>query len=100
MASLMNYARTLWDVQQTVSNKLGMDLRRASFEIRCAVLAVDASIALLIKVLTDTGVVSDANLNTAVQAVRAMNIEPLPTQPPVVPEDGSVIPPPPPITGV
>lgn len=99
MATLFAYARTLWDVQQTVSNKLGYDLRRGSFEIRATILAVDATLALLIKVLTDTEVITDAALNAAVQVVRALDIQPLPTSPPPVPEDGTVIPPPSPIAG-
>jgi len=100
MATLMTYVRTMWDVQQTVSNKLGYDLRRGSLEMRAAVLSIDATLALLIKVLVDTGVVQDAVLNGAVQQVRNMAINPLPPLPPDIPEDGSPLPPPPPITGV
>lgn len=84
MATLKNYGRTLWDIQQTVCNKIGMDLRQASFETRCLVICIDAPLALLIKVLVDKGVFSDAELNGAVQAIRNMTFAPLSTVPPPV----------------
>jgi hypothetical protein len=89
VATLKNYARTLWDVQQTVCNRIGMDLRQASFETRCVVICIDASLALLIKALVDKGVFSDLELNAAVQAVRSTTFNPLSTTAPVITSDGS-----------
>jgi hypothetical protein len=88
VATLKNYARTLWDIQQTVCNKIGMDLRQASFDTRCLVVCVDASIALLIKALVDKGVFTDIELNGAVQAVRNMSFAPLSPVPPIVLSSG------------
>lgn len=70
MASLKTYGRTLWDLQQTVCNKVGFDLRRSSTETRGIMIAVDATFALLIKALVDKGVFTDLELNAAVQGVR------------------------------
>jgi len=89
VATLKNYMRTLWDMQQTVCNALGMDLRRASFENRCMVIAIDAPIALLIKILTDKGLVTDAELNGYVQAARNQPFTRMPVDTPMLSADGS-----------
>lgn len=89
MATLKNYARTLWDIQQTVCNRIGMDLRQASFETRCVVICIDASLSLLIKALVDKGVFTDLELNAAVQNVRNTAFSPLSPVPPVITSDSS-----------
>ena len=70
MASLKTYGRTLWDLQQTVGNRIGFDVRLSSIEFRALLIMVDASLSLLIKALVDKGVFSDVELNAAVQGVR------------------------------
>jgi hypothetical protein len=99
VATLKNYCRTLWDMQQTVSRKLGMDLRTAPYTLRVTVLAMDAALAVVIKALTDKGVITDAELNASVQALRNLPLEKLEFNPPDLGEDAGEIPPPGPITG-
>jgi hypothetical protein len=70
VATLKTYGRTLWDLQQTVGNRIGFDLRTAPLEFRALIIMVDASLALLIKALVDKGVFNDLELNAAVQGVR------------------------------
>jgi hypothetical protein len=70
MASLKTYGRTLWDLQQTVGNRIGFDVRQSSMEFRAILIMVDASLSLLIKALVDKGVFTDLELNAAVQGVR------------------------------
>lgn len=84
MATLKNYGRTIYDMQQTVCNKIGFDLRRGPLEIRALVIAVDAPIALLIALLVSKGVFTDAELNGAIQQARALVFAPLERQPPVM----------------
>lgn len=88
MATVKNYMRTLWDTQQTVCNALGMDLRRASFDIRCLVIAMDAPIALLIKIMVDKGLFTDVELNGYVQAARNQPFLRMPVEDPVIPDAG------------
>lgn len=77
MASLKTYGRTLWDLQQTICNRVGFDLRRSSTETRGLIISMDATFALLIKALVDKGVFTDAELNAAVQSVRNTTFNPL-----------------------
>ncbi len=88
MASLKNYMRTLWDMQQTVCNALGMDLRRASFETRCLVISIDAPAALLIKILVDKKLLTDVELNAYVQAARSFPFTKLSSDQPTIDADG------------
>jgi hypothetical protein len=89
MASIATYTRSLWDAQRTIAMKIGMDLRRAPFEVRATVVIVDLTLAVLIKALTDGGVLTDANLSTRMNAVRDATYPTLPYSPPSVPEDGA-----------
>lgn len=70
MATVKQYVTALWEAQQVISRKLGFDLRRASVEMRCVVLAVDVTLGVVIKVLTDGGVITDQALQTRMNAVR------------------------------
>jgi hypothetical protein len=88
MAALKVYGRTLWDLQQTVCNRIGFDLRRAPKEQQAVVIAVDAALSLVIKALVDKGLVTDLELNAAVQAVRNTSFKPL-TDPPIFGPDDS-----------
>jgi hypothetical protein len=87
VATLKTYARTLWDVQQTVGRALGFDLRRSSLEVRALVISVDAALSLILKILVDKGLLSDIELNAAVQQVRNMSFTPLERQPPPLDPD-------------
>lgn len=77
MATLKQYGRTLWDLQQTVGKRVGFDVRFSSLEFRAVLIMVDATFALLIKALVDKGVFTDVELNGAVQNVRNTTFAPL-----------------------
>lgn len=77
MATLKQYGRTLWDLQQTVGVRIGFDIRRSSLEFRAVLIMVDASLSLIIKALVDKGVFTDVELNGAVQSVRNTVFSPL-----------------------
>jgi hypothetical protein len=81
MTTLKAYGRTLWDLQQTVCNRMGFDLRRTSVEVRAVVICIDATFALLINALVTKGVFTDLELNAAVQAVRNTPFSTLGPQP-------------------
>jgi hypothetical protein len=87
VATLKQYGRTLWDLQQTVCNRIGFDIRRAPSDQRAVLIAVDASFALILKALVDKGVFTDTELNAAVQAVRNTTFKPLETPPVNGPDD-------------
>lgn len=70
MATVKQYVMSLWEAQRVISRKLGFDIRRAPLETRCIVLAVDVTLGVVIKVLTDGGVITDAALQTRMNAVR------------------------------
>lgn len=77
MATLKQYGRTLWDLQQTVCNRIGFDLRRADTQTRAVVISIDAAFALVLQLLVTKGVFTDVELNNAVQAVRNTSFSPL-----------------------
>lgn len=87
MATLKQYGRTLWDLQQTVCNRIGFDIRRAPSDQRAIIIAVDASLSLILKALVDKGVFTDLELNAAVQSVRNTVFQPLGAPPVMGPDD-------------
>lgn len=94
MASVKQYALSLWDVQATVAQKLGTDIRSASIQLRAALLAVDVTVAFVLKLLVDNrGVVTDAQLGAAADQIKNASFPPLSTD--VTPTgDDSTLPPP------
>lgn len=91
MATLKQYTLKLWQVHRTVASRLGFDLASGSLEQRAAALGADAAVALLIKCLTDNGVITDAQLQTTLNAALAAVYPPLP--PVVTPtSDNPVVP--------
>lgn len=69
MATIKQYARNLWQVQRSVAQKLGVNIAWSQPDLRVVALSSDVCLATLIKVLTDKGVVTDPELQTAFNAV-------------------------------
>lgn len=93
MASVKQYTLQLWDIQATTAAKLGSDIRSASMQLRAALLAVDVTIAVVLKLLVDNGTITDAQLVSAANAAKNLTFPTLPLEV-TMPEDGSPIPPP------
>jgi hypothetical protein len=68
VASIKAYVVNLWDTQTKVAKTLGADLSMGPLRLRAAVLAVDVTIAVVIKTLTDNGVITDTQLQTTLTA--------------------------------
>lgn len=82
MATVKAYAKNLWAVEVTVCRKLGIELPLASQSTRVLALCNTVLFAGLFKVLTDNGVVTDAQLNNIFNAIAAADF---PSQPVSVP---------------
>lgn len=94
MATVKQYALQLWDIQSTVAAKLGCDIRYADLSLRAGLMAVDVTIAVILKLLVDNqGVITDGQLNTAGQNIKNATFPQLPVDVPL-PGDGSSAPPP------
>lgn len=70
MATVKQYSLNLWKVQRTVMKKLGLDIAWAGPAEKVPAMASAVMLATLVKILTDKGVVTDAELNTAYTTVR------------------------------
>lgn len=92
MATLKQYTLKVWQVHKTVASRLGFDVSSGSLEQRAAALGADAAVAMLIKCLTDNGVLTDAQLNATLTTALATAYPPLPpvvtptSDQPVVPD--------------
>lgn len=82
MAAFRTYARTLWNTQVSVCSQLGIDLTTASQVVRIQMICTDIMMAGLIKVLTDAGVITDAQLKVVFDAITAATF---PSQPMSIP---------------
>lgn len=80
MATLKQYALKLWQVQRTVSARLGADIAVGSLDQRASMLSTDVTLAMLIKCLTDNGVITDTQLNATLAAAQTLTYPPLPPQ--------------------
>ena len=65
MASIGQYLQRLRVMHRLTAAKLGMDLQRTSKENRVLAASAGAVIATIVKALTDKGVITDADLETA-----------------------------------
>lgn len=81
MATTKQYTLRLWGIRKTVARKLGTDICTADIATRAEALASDVVTATILKLLVDNGALTDAQLNTAADAVIGMNF---PQLPPVV----------------
>jgi len=71
MATLKTYAKQLWSVQRSVCEKLGVQIAWAPLDQRAAMLSSDVTTAMIIKLLTDKGVITDAELLALANQVKA-----------------------------
>lgn len=89
--TVKQYAIRLWDIRKSVSQKLGTDVTTADITSRASALASDVVTATILKLLVDAGVFTDAQLNTAANAIANASF---PQLQPVVPSsmDGTPVP--------
>lgn len=104
MATLVQYLKILRDTTHDVAMRFGVDLAYEDKALRAATMGVLATQAILIKRLVDNGVITDAELLAAVNAVRnsdwtpdKLRIRPEPWETAPVTGVGAVTPP---VTGV
>lgn len=95
MTSIVQYVKIMRDAQWDIANKLGSDLSGADKQTRVLLLSNLAIQAVLIKALVDSGVISNAALLAALNAVRTDAYSP--GQEPTFPVPWEVSPP---VTGV
>ena len=89
MATLKQYARQLWITQRSVCEKLGVKIAWSSLEQRVLVISSDVNLAMLVKILTDKGVITDAELQAVATQVRNADFPPLVHFPP--PDDDEFV---------
>lgn len=71
MATVRQYWNALRATRNTLALRLGIDLTASSKELRATSGSDLAAVAIVIKALTDKGVISDAELQAAQQAALA-----------------------------
>lgn len=91
MATVKQYALQLWGAHKVVSAKLGLNVEWGSADVRTSVIATDVMLGTVLKVLVDKGLVTNADLTAAFNAVAGAAFPSLPS---VVPNssDGQPIP--------
>jgi hypothetical protein len=67
--TVKQYALRLWGVRKSVTQKLGTDITTADITTRAEMLASDVVTAVVLKLLVDAGVFTDAQINAAANAV-------------------------------
>jgi hypothetical protein len=90
MATLKTYVRNLWAAEKTIYGKLSggvQDLRTMPYWSRLIVLTLNVVLSVLIKALTDKGVLTDAELNAALTTAGAATYPVQPESVPVADED-------------
>lgn len=90
MATVKQYTIGLWRAHRTVSRKLGLAADWGSLDQRAGVVSTDVMLAGLIKLLTDAGVITDAQLNAMYTAIAAADYPKLPSMVPNT-EDGEPV---------
>ena len=87
MATLKTYVQNLWATEKTIYGKLGGDagdLRIVPFSMRLVVLTMDVVLAVIVKVMVDKGLLTDAELKTAFDTAAGLDY---PEQPEQAPRD-------------
>lgn len=82
MATVKQYMGQMRAAERAVGRKMGVDLAHAGKELRVAMLAVTAMIAVLMRALFVAGVITDAQLQAALDAAAADVYDPEPLEPP------------------
>lgn len=85
MATVKQYSLNLWKVQKVVMKKLGLDVTWGGPADKISAMGSDVMLAVLIKMLVDKGIVTDAELNAAYTAVASATFPPViwPAPPPM-----------------
>jgi uncharacterized protein (UPF0333 family) len=79
MATVKAYVANMLDVEQKVAFKFDSDISQLSKEFRVLNLAILVVIAVVVKTLTDNGVITDAQLNAVLTAARDDSYPPEPS---------------------
>ena len=82
MATVRQYMGQMRAAERTIGRKMGVDLASTSKELRVAMLAVTAMIAVLMRALFVAGVITDAQLQAALDAAAADLYDDEPLEPP------------------
>lgn len=70
MTSISTYVQAIWDRQRAIGRKLGADLGSTGKQTRVGLLSVDVMLAVVVKTLTDKGLITDAELMAVMNAAR------------------------------
>jgi hypothetical protein len=93
MATVPQYVSALRARQRVVAQKYGIWLPSSSFEIRTIFGIVNATIAVILKLLVDKGVVTDQEITDAFDTAMGETFGQEPTVPPPTPEPPTTAPP-------
>lgn len=94
MATLKTYVRTLWGAEKTIYGKLtgGMgDLKIIPYELRIAFLTINVILGVILKALTDKGVITDADLQASLNTATGAAYPQQPVSVPRTDEDQGTI---------
>lgn len=87
MATIKNYALQIWQVQRTVSEKLGYDLRQADLPFRALAVSTCVLMGCVLRILFLKNVATDPEMATVLGNARDADYPPLPARPPVIDEE-------------
>lgn len=87
MATIKTYALQLWQVQRTVSQKLGFDLRQADLPMRALAMSTCVLLGCVLRILFLKGTATDTEMTTVFGNARDADYPPLPARPPVIDEE-------------
>ncbi len=90
MATIKQYMKSMWTNQKIIAQKLGLDLRWSDQQTRVMALSTDACIAVLVKTLTDKGVITDQELQAAAALLQNADFPQLPSHVSAPGDDGVV----------
>jgi hypothetical protein len=89
VATIKQYVNNMLDVEQKVARKLDSDISQLSKEFRVLNLGLLAVIAVVVKTLTDNGVITDAQLQATLVAARDDTYWREPDEAPLPPPGGT-----------
>ncbi len=81
MATVSQYFNSIRNMQVAIARRFGIEPRMIGLESRALAAANIATTAVLIKALTDNGVLTDAQLQAAWQTAQAETWQPEPVNP-------------------
>jgi uncharacterized membrane protein len=77
LATIKQYALSLWRVHASVARKLGVELEWGALDKRVQAMSTDLVLAGVVKALTDKGVLTDTELNTVFNQISRADLPPL-----------------------